>query len=211
MCASCDRPAVHHDPWHEENTGRVPFTSALVAEQVGDVDWRLVEPLAYQGQREEFVVPAGSETDFASVPSAFQWLIPRTGRYTKAAVLHDYLWRHLGQVGVPRSDADGIFRRAMAELGVPFLRRWLMWAAVRATSLEKSRFRDHPSDVWRVLLLVLFPGLLVLTGGLVVLLLLLGFWLLEVVTAGVLWLLRRPPPVRKVTKPVTRPKVTWTP
>lgn len=189
----------------------MPFTSALVAQQVGDVDWRLVEPLVYAGHTEEFVVPAGSETDFASVPDVFQWLIPRTGRYTKAAVLHDYLWRHLDSVGIPRSDADGIFRRAMAELGVPFLRRWLMWAAVRATSLAKSRFRDRPSDLWRVLLLVLFPGLLVLGGGLVVALLLLGFWLLEVVTAAVLWLLRRPNRVRTATKPVNAPKVTWTP
>jgi hypothetical protein len=189
----------------------MPFTSELVAQQTGDLDWKLVAPLSYRGSTDEFVVPAGSETDFASVPSLFQWLIPRSGRYTKAAVLLDYLWRHLDDVGIPRSDADGIFRRVMGELDVPFLRRWLMWAAVRATSLVKSRLHDHPGDIPRVLLLVIFPGLLLLAGGAVVLVFLLGFWLVEVVTAGILWLLRRPRPVRERTKPVNAPKVTWTP
>ena len=57
------------------------------------------------------------------------WLIPRYGVYTKAAILHDYLCeRH----PVSRRDADGIFRRALRELGVSVLRRWMMWAAVRA-------------------------------------------------------------------------------
>jgi hypothetical protein len=188
----------------------MPFTSALVAQQVGDLDWKLVEPLRYRGHTDEFVVPKGSETDFASVPGAFQWLIPRSGRYTKAAVLHDYLWRHIDEIGIGRSDADGIFRRAMAELDVPFLRRWLMWAAVRANSLRKSRLRDGPGDIPKILLLIVFPGLLVIAGGLLVLVFLLAFYVLELVTALVLWLLRRPTPVRTRTKPVNRPKVRWT-
>ena len=188
----------------------MPFTSALVAEQVGDLDWKVVEPLTYQGNTDEFVVPAGSETDFASVPGAFQWLIPRSGRYTKAAVLHDFLWRHIEEVGISRSDADGIFRRVMLELDVTFLRRWMMWAAVRIVSLSKSRFHDHPSDIWRLVLLVLVPGALVLAGGAVVFLFLLGFYLLELIAAGVLWLLRRTGAIRARTKPVKRPKVRWT-
>src|SRR5438128_8684285 len=118
------------------------FTTDLVAKQVGDVNWELVEPLVYEGNTHTFTVPAGSSTDFASVPGLFQWLLPRSGRYTKAAVLHDSLWRGKSSVSVSRSDADGIFRRAMSELGVPFLRRWVMWAAVRWDSLWKSRFSD---------------------------------------------------------------------
>ena len=188
----------------------MPFTSPLVAQQVGDLDWKLVEPLTYQGNTDEFVVPAGAETDFASVPGAFQWLIQRSGRYAKAAVLHDYLWRHIDETGISRSDADGIFRRVMAELNVPFLRRWLMWAAVRATSLAKSHLHDGPRDIPRLLLLILFPGVLVLAGGAIVLVFLLGFFVLELVTAMVLWVLRRTGAVRARTKPVNRPKVRWT-
>jgi hypothetical protein len=86
------------------------FESGLVARQVGDVDWELVEPLMYRGNTELFKVPIETKTDFASVPSFLQWLIPRSGWYTRAAVLHDYLWRSVS--GVSYKDADGIFRRA---------------------------------------------------------------------------------------------------
>ena len=44
-----------------------------------------------------------------------------------------------------------------------------MWAAVRANSLAKSRLHDGPGDIPKVVLLVLFPGLLLLAGGLMVL------------------------------------------
>jgi Protein of unknown function (DUF1353) len=58
------------------------------------------------------------ETDFASVPRVFVWFLPRYGRYTKAAILHDYLWREAVPAGKLRlAEADVIFRHAMHELG----------------------------------------------------------------------------------------------
>jgi hypothetical protein len=42
------------------------FESGLVARQVGDVDWELVEPLMYRGNTELFKVPIETKTDFAS-------------------------------------------------------------------------------------------------------------------------------------------------
>ncbi|CAN5747023.1 hypothetical protein BH24ACT4_BH24ACT4_17900 [soil metagenome] len=103
---------------------------------IGDTEWELLEPLTYEGRHETFTIPAGSRTDLASVPAPFTWLVPTYGRYTKSAILHDFLWR---TGAVPRADADGIFRRSMRELGVPILRRWLMWAAVRAASAARRR------------------------------------------------------------------------
>src|SRR4029450_10564361 len=106
---------------------------------------------------EDFVVPEREGTDFASVPQIFVWFLPRYGRYTKAAILHDYLWR----VAVPRGQidrlqADGIFRQAMRELEVPFLRRWIMWAAVRWGALAKQDGRKGWwKDVWRVVICTL--------------------------------------------------------
>jgi uncharacterized protein DUF1353 len=187
----------------------MPFTSELVVQQVGDRDWRLVQPLTYQGNKEPFEVPLGSETDFASVPTLFQWLIPRSGRYTKAAVLHDHLWRHGHELGIPRSDADGVFRRAMAELRVPFLRRWVMWAAVRWPSLWRSRFRDGRGDIPRVLLVTVVPGAFVIAGGAIVLVLLSGFFVVEAAAGVALKLLRRSGSVRERTKPVNPPTVRW--
>ena len=69
------------------------FESELVVRQVADFDWVLVEPLEYRGNEDLFEVPAEFQTNFASVPAVFVWLIPRSGRYTRAAVLHDHLWR----------------------------------------------------------------------------------------------------------------------
>ena len=101
--------------------------------------WVVLEPLRYRGRDELLTVPEGSTTDFASVPDWLTWLVPKTGIYTRSAILHDHLWRH---GGVSRADADGIFRRSMRELGVPLVHRWLMWCGVRAA----SAFRPRPGE-----------------------------------------------------------------
>ncbi len=107
-------------------------------EEISEQKWKLLKQMDYQGARELFQVPAGQTTDFASVPRIFVWFLPRYGRYTKAAILHDYLWGEKVPKGMSRIDADGLFRQAMRELNVPFLRRWIMWAAVRWAALFKS-------------------------------------------------------------------------
>jgi hypothetical protein len=122
-------------------------------------------------------VPAPFVTDLASVPRVFTWLFPRYGRYTKAAVVHDFLcqqfsrqWADLagGAVRVgARSDADEVFLALMKELRVPKLRRRLMWAAVSwATLLSTATIgrRRVPSSrlLGRVLLGVTLLGFLAL-------------------------------------------------
>ena len=121
----------------------MPFDStALTVRRVADEEWEVVEPLVYRGRRDTFVVPAGFPTDFASVPRLVVWLIPRFGRYTLAAVLHDWLTTEGLRTGVVSSrDADGIFRRVMREAGVPVLLRWLMWAGVRWGALTDAERR----------------------------------------------------------------------
>jgi hypothetical protein len=110
----------------------VPFDSPLVVRRASDQLWEVLEPIVYHGRRDTFVVPAGFLTDFASVPRVVVWLIPRFGRYTPAAVLHDWLVTTGLTTGVVSSrDADGLFRRVLRELGVPPVRRWLMWVGVR--------------------------------------------------------------------------------
>lgn len=94
--------------------------------------WRLLEPVCYAGNDQNFLVPEGYVTDFASVPRICIWLIPKYGLYTQAAILHDYLLTDCLPAGkVSSNDADGLFRRALRELGVPPVRRWLMWTGVR--------------------------------------------------------------------------------
>jgi hypothetical protein len=149
----------------------VPFDSPTVTVRGGtDEWWEVVEPLVYRGQRDTFVVPAGFRTDFASVPRVAVWLIPRFGRYTLAAVLHDWLVTEgIAGGAVSSRDADGLFRRVLRELGVPPVRRWLMWTGVRWGALVDPRrrpgwWRDAP----RVLTLSVLAAPVVVPPALVI-------------------------------------------
>jgi hypothetical protein len=123
----------------------MPFAdhSRVVVEQVSDNTFCLQEPLIYHGHYETFTVPAGYVTDFASVPRPLVWLIPTYGKYTQAAILHDYLITDAQPARLITSvDTDGMFRRVMRELGVPFARRWLMWCGVRWGAIFNPRRRE---------------------------------------------------------------------
>jgi hypothetical protein len=162
------------------------FESDVVVKELGDDIWELREPLRYAGNNDMFVVPTGFHTDFASVPRLFVWLLPKYGKYTRAAILHDFLCDEARAGHIDRDDADGLFRRSMRELGVSFLRRWIMWAAVAvATQWLKLRGR-LPGRVraGRVvqLLVIGVPGLVFFaTPALVVLAWLVVFWMAEAV------------------------------
>lgn len=184
--------------------------------QVGERDWEVIEPLVYRGRTEEFTVPAGTPTDFASVPRIFVWFLPRYGRYTKAAILHDYLWRsRVGDAAAPvsRRDADGLFRRVMRELHVPFLRRWIMWTAVRWAALTKPDgrrgwWRDAP----RVLLVTIVALPFALPPALVVLVGLAGFYVLELLALVMLAIgraFRRGVTKQEPRKELSMPSFEW--
>ena len=75
-----------------------------------------------------WTVPAGFESDGASVPRLALVLIAPWDRAERASWLHDWLYETRSTA---RSTADWLFRRAMADDGVAAWRRWLVWAAVR--------------------------------------------------------------------------------
>lgn len=118
----------------------------IVLRQKSATDFVLEEPFRFQQRGEEVVVvERGNVTDLASVPSFLTWLVPRYGRHTLPALLHD----HLVVPGMDpdvREQADTILRDAMGSTKVPLVRRWSMWAAVSlATRWQRS---------WRSKLLV---------------------------------------------------------
>ena len=100
--------------------------------QHGRQFYELVEPLTFEyrvnGGGLTIKVPKGFETDFASIPRIFWPILPPFGRYTKAAIIHDYLY---GLEGCSRWLADAIFREAMCQLGVPWYKRIPIYYAVR--------------------------------------------------------------------------------
>ena len=88
----------------------------------------LVEPLVYDLMSFHVSVPAGFETDYASVPRLLWIIFPPSGTHNKAAVIHDYLYK---SKACSRFLADALFREAMREVGVHAARAWFMWLAVR--------------------------------------------------------------------------------
>jgi len=155
--------------------------------EIDDKNWALTAPIDYKGERDKFEVPVDMKTDFASVPRVFVWFLPRYGRYTKAAILHDYLWRERAKKGtLSWLDADAIFRRAMRELDVPFLRRWILWAAVRYAALtKKGGLKGWWKESWRVLLITLVALPIVAAPAVIILVALAVFFVVELL----LWIL----------------------
>ena len=109
------------------------FTKLLTVTKIGTRSWRVERSFTYlidfDDTLESVEVPKGFVTDFASVPRVFWVLLPPDGRYTQAAVLHDFLYFTQQYT---RRQADRIFLEAMAVLGVWWIRRRTMWLAVRA-------------------------------------------------------------------------------
>jgi len=114
---------------------------------------------------EPFIVPADVDafrTDLASIPWFFAWLVPGLGSHLPAVLVHDALVLQRGEpkchIGpdVDREEADRILRDAMASLGTPVVRRWLMWTAVilaTAVSTLRPRWRWAPVVVGTLLLI----------------------------------------------------------
>ncbi len=89
----------------------------------------VLEGFGYDDEEFHVRVFGGWITDGASVPRIF-WSIfpPVAGKYLEAAILHDALYR---VQETTRKTADLIFLRAMEGLKVGFLKRWIMYLAVR--------------------------------------------------------------------------------
>ena len=112
---------------------------------------RFAFDLGDEGSGVTIMPPIEFETDFASIPAFARGLLKTWGRYTNAAVIHDYLYRK-GKIevdetvhGVPearlsppfrlpyptRKQADQIMLEAMKVLEVKKWRRTLIYAGIR--------------------------------------------------------------------------------
>lgn len=151
----------------------MPFLDDPIVRQLNSIMWQVEDRVRYEGRDQQFEIPAGFFTDFATVPRLVVWLVPRYGSYTRAAILHDWL---IVSKAVPRHQADGIFRRVLRELGVSLVRRWFMWAGVRAASrMSSASFKE-----WLQFLLVAPLALaFVAIPAFVVQVFLLLYWVLE--------------------------------
>ena len=137
-----DDPRQHGIPFKKRYSDR---DADVVLRQLDARTFVLAEGFRYHGQTVE---EGGPPTDLTSVPSVLRWLVQSYGRHSLPALLHDVL---IEETTPPdeRDRADAIFREAMAEMRVPFVRRWMMWAAVSlASTFRRSRGWRAMSAAW---------------------------------------------------------------
>ena len=106
----------------------VLFLSKLRTEDIDDERAVLTDSLFALVETDVIEVPKGFQTDFASVPRIPLAYMLAGGTARRAAVLHDYLYTQQRD----REWADDVFLAAMEADGVPWWRRKIMYAAVRA-------------------------------------------------------------------------------
>ena len=107
----------------------MPFDKERLSTTTTD-GWNVIisEPFTYTTKAGEAItVPAGSDSDGASVPRVLWRLFPPFGCYYRAAVLHDYLYRHTLR---PKAECDKIFLEAMLSCGVPKAKAWTIYQGV---------------------------------------------------------------------------------
>ena len=92
--------------------------------------WIVVEEMVYVigSTNERIVVPKGFVTDFASIPQAL-WALGLSphGQYSRAAVIHDYLY---WSQGCSRGQADRLLVIAMKESSVSGFDEFLVYRGV---------------------------------------------------------------------------------
>lgn len=116
------------------------FLTPLRLEDIDGQTMSLLEPLKFYSAELRRVVRVDPPfvTDFASIPRGFWNLIPKNGKWDRAAVLHDAAYRlQLRDVvgnfyPATKAQADRLFREAMKVDGVGKVTRGLMYAAVVA-------------------------------------------------------------------------------
>jgi hypothetical protein len=137
--------------WRLEEEDRPTDPPDILLKQISPNAFQLVHGFRYQAPTAEAKVyhvaahdltrpgDNGNSTDLASVPRYLWWFVASHGRHTLPALLHDQLVDDRKQAP-DRSEADLVFRYALRESGVSWLRRRLMWVAVTlGTMWTKSK------------------------------------------------------------------------
>jgi hypothetical protein len=120
------------------------FLDPLELEYINGRKWLITSPFEYHlhdvDSYDVVYIPKGYLTDFASIPRILWPLLPPTGSYGKAAVVHDWLYSNRAvtyQLGVERTwnvnraEADATLFEAMKVLGTGIIVRWLIYLGVR--------------------------------------------------------------------------------
>jgi hypothetical protein len=100
--------------------------------------------------------PRENPSDLASIPRFMRWFENSYGVHTLAAIIHDQLIVEQPNAGALGSDtlSDRFFREMLRSSGVPWLKRWIVWAAVALrTRWAAGGLRRVSVFLWLVLAL----------------------------------------------------------
>lgn len=103
----------------------------LILTPSGFKTWKVWQDFKQETSIWDIEVPKGTETDLASIPRFLWCLLPPFGRYSQAAVIHDYLYSTEGTGVLSRKDSDNIFYELMIRYGTYKWKAKLMYFAVR--------------------------------------------------------------------------------
>lgn len=122
------------------------FRTPLVFQDDNGFPYTLVQPLSYESTLLAglIVVPSGFKTDLASIPRGLWNILPKSGKYDRAAVIHDFLYQ-TNRIA-SRAQADAVLNEAMAVCEVPTWQRWIIYSAVRLGGGSIwNRYRTSPA------------------------------------------------------------------
>lgn len=111
-------------------------------------DWLVLTPYRFyfsdKCPKQFVLVQSGWETDLASVPGFFGFVVQKDGDFAQAAVTHDWCYKNRGNVvyeekaeglvrcqPLSREEQDRVFLNGMKLLGTSLPIRVIMWRAVR--------------------------------------------------------------------------------
>jgi hypothetical protein len=133
-----------------------PMSPPAVSPFADQTTWLLIRPFQYQILDTGLVidVPAGFVTDFASIPRPLWALASPHGFYSRASIIHDFLY---WDQRCTREQADRIMLIAMQESAVRFAERQAIYAGARdggqsswddnTTARAQGMFRTVPAQM----------------------------------------------------------------
>lgn len=90
--------------------------------------WEVINNFVIDTPYGTFIVRKGFRTDLASTPRFLWWLIPPSGEYIEASVVHDFLYK---KKIVNRETADKVFQYIMLKYKTRIYKIKLMYLGVR--------------------------------------------------------------------------------
>jgi hypothetical protein len=123
------------------------FLSPLKINYIDGKSWEVAESFCYKvgspTSNWEVHVPVGTVVDFASLPRLAQLIMPSRWRFSKASVLHDYMYRYGDK---SKSIADAVFYEALLAEGINKHGAWLMTIAVSIFGGKAYKAGVHYSE-----------------------------------------------------------------